>query len=136
MGIIVLLVFAFASPNFVNESMENLDQKVIDRVMDAGGPLEFCKMYADGKYKNPFGDAEDCTDGCPNCLNPQTGLKIINDGGKMRSGVNVIEFGTKYEYRPIYKLYGPSRHFTLIFNVFVWMQIFNFLNARKIEDEL
>jgi Ca2+ transporting ATPase len=33
------------------------------------------------------------------------------------------------------KLYGPSRHFTLLFNVFVWMQIFNFLNARKIEDE-
>jgi len=54
----------------------------------------------------------------------------------MRSGINKIEFGTKYEYKPIYTIYGPSRHFTLIFNVFVWMQIFNFLNARKIEDEL
>lgn len=29
----------------------------------------------------------------------------------------------------------PSRHFTYNFNVFVWMQIFNFVNARKLEDE-
>lgn len=28
-----------------------------------------------------------------------------------------------------------SRHFTLIFNVFVVMQIFNFLNCRKLFDE-
>jgi len=40
---------------------------------------------------------------------------------------------------PLYKLkeleWGPSRHFTNVFNVFVWMQIFNMLNARKINDE-
>lgn len=30
----------------------------------------------------------------------------------------------------------PSRHFTYNFNVFVVMQIFNFVNARKINDEL
>lgn len=30
----------------------------------------------------------------------------------------------------------PSRHFTIIFNTFVFLQFFNFLNARKIEDEL
>ena len=30
----------------------------------------------------------------------------------------------------------PSRHFTLIFNLFVMMQIFNFVNARKLNDEL
>lgn len=32
--------------------------------------------------------------------------------------------------------YGPSRHFTLVFNIFVFMQIFNMLNARKINDEI
>ena len=32
-------------------------------------------------------------------------------------------------------MYGASRHYTLVFNVFVFMQIFNFVNARKIEDE-
>lgn len=31
---------------------------------------------------------------------------------------------------------GPSRHFTIIFNAFVFMQIFNMINARKINDEL
>jgi Ca2+ transporting ATPase len=30
---------------------------------------------------------------------------------------------------------GPSRHFTIVFNTFVLMQIFNMLNARKINDE-
>jgi len=31
---------------------------------------------------------------------------------------------------------GPSRHFTIIFNVFVLMQLTNELNTRKIRDEL
>ena len=30
---------------------------------------------------------------------------------------------------------GPSRHFTIIFNIFVLMQLFNELNTRKIRDE-
>lgn len=36
----------------------------------------------------------------------------------------------------IQKTYGPSRHLTIIFNLFVFLQIFNFLNARKIDDEI
>jgi len=31
---------------------------------------------------------------------------------------------------------GPSAHFTYVFNIFVWLQIFNFINARKINDEV
>ena len=31
---------------------------------------------------------------------------------------------------------GPSRHFTVVFNVFVFMQIFNMICARKIDDEI
>lgn len=30
---------------------------------------------------------------------------------------------------------GPSRHFTMVFNTFLWMTIFNFINARKLRDE-
>lgn len=30
----------------------------------------------------------------------------------------------------------PSRHFTYVFNTFVWLQIFNFINSRKIFDEM
>lgn len=32
--------------------------------------------------------------------------------------------------------YGPSRHFTIVFNAFVLLNIFNMIAARKIEDEL
>jgi Ca2+ transporting ATPase len=41
-----------------------------------------------------------------------------------------------YEYEPILRIYGPSRHMTIIFNLFVFLQIYNFVNSRKIEDEL
>jgi len=30
----------------------------------------------------------------------------------------------------------PSKHMTLVFNTFVWLQLFNELNARKIHDEI
>ena len=44
-----------------------------------------------------------------------------------------------WDQTPLYKYkekeWGPSRHFSNVFNVFVWMQIFNMLNARKINDE-
>ena len=32
--------------------------------------------------------------------------------------------------------YGPSRHMTNVFNVFVMLQIFNMINAKKINDEI
>jgi len=32
--------------------------------------------------------------------------------------------------------FGDSRHFTFIFNTFVFMQIFNLICARKVHDEL
>ena len=40
-----------------------------------------------------------------------------------------------YSKNATYK-FGPSRHFTFIFNTFVMMTIFNFLNCRKLKDEL
>jgi len=39
-------------------------------------------------------------------------------------------------YETFYKeTYIPSRQFTVIFNTFVMMQLFNFMNARRIKDE-
>lgn len=48
----------------------------------------------------------------------------------------LYKFNGEEEYLRFKKDYGPSRHFTLVFNVFVFMQVFNMLNARKINDEL
>lgn len=39
-------------------------------------------------------------------------------------------------YNAVESALGPSRHFTIVFNVFVFMQIFGLVNARKINDEL
>lgn len=40
-----------------------------------------------------------------------------------------------YDYMPIFDKYHTySRHFTFIFNTFVMMQVFNFLNSRKLHD--
>lgn len=49
--------------------------------------------------------------------------------------------GRLYDWKskPLYKCYkellGNSRHFTLVFNSFIYMQVFNMFNARKIYDE-
>lgn len=39
------------------------------------------------------------------------------------------------KYEDITKLRDPSVHFTIIFNAFVLMTLFNELNARKIHNE-
>ena len=48
-------------------------------------------------------------------------LKIVNDNGKIRVGRAYVHWGMRYEYEPIYKVYGPSRHMTLVFNLFVFL---------------
>jgi len=44
-----------------------------------------------------------------------------------------------FAMEPMYSKYEhitPSRHLSIVFNMFVWMQIFNMLCARKINDEI
>lgn len=43
------------------------------------------------------------------------------------------------QQRPIYKTFEedtPSRHLTIVFNIFVFMQIFNMVCSRKINDQI
>lgn len=57
-------------------------------------------------------------------------------GGTVRNGRQHYVNGDK-DYLQVFDEYDVhSRHFTLIFNVFVMMQIFNFLNARKLHEEV
>lgn len=42
-------------------------------------------------------------------------------GGMLRSGKAFRAFGTVYDYEPLEKAYGPSRHMTFVFNVFVFL---------------
>lgn len=74
-------------------------------------------------------------------------LAILADPAKYLPGADFINKnrifpGRRYDWNndPIYKCYyemmGPSRHLSVVFNVFVWMQVFNMINARKIHDEV
>ncbi|PFH38470.1 calcium-translocating P-type ATPase, PMCA-type protein [Besnoitia besnoiti] len=57
-------------------------------------------------------------------------------GTFIRSGRRYLPFSNREDYFNRWRVdLGASRHYTLVFNVFVFMQIFNMLNARKINDE-
>ena len=55
-------------------------------------------------------------------------------GGTVRSGRFKFVNGSS-DYEPIYQEYRIfSRHFTFVFNTFVMMQVFNFLNCKKLHE--
>lgn len=75
-------------------------------------------------------------DGFDTVIGSDLGAKYANGivGGTVRSGrFNFISGGQ--DYFPYFEKYHTySRHFTFIFNTFVMMQVFNFLNSRKLYD--
>jgi len=56
------------------------------------------------------------------------------DGVYVTNGM-LKDFDGEPLYESFYE-YTPSRHLTIVFNVFVFLQIFNMLAARKINDEI
>jgi Ca2+ transporting ATPase len=58
----------------------------------------------------------------------------IQENGNIVAG-RTYTFNGQPLYEPYFKEYGPSRHYTIVFTVFVMLQVFNMLNARKINDE-
>mmetsp|Transcript_28838 Transcript_28838/g.33306 ORF Transcript_28838/g.33306 Transcript_28838/m.33306 type:complete len:266 (-) Transcript_28838:30-827(-) len=65
-----------------------------------------------------------------------TSVRYSSNGKYMRSGRYYYVNKDAEDYLPYLVDYGPSRHFTLVFNTFVMMQILNFFNSRKLNDEL
>ena len=61
--------------------------------------------------------------------------KYRNWDGKYVFNGMVRDFDGSEIYEP-FGVYTPSRHLTVVFNLFVLLQIFNMLAARKINDEL
>ena len=57
-------------------------------------------------------------------------------GGTMVSGLMNPIFGGSSYSNSFNKYHVYSRQLTFVFNVFVFMQIFNFFNCRKINDEI
>jgi len=46
---------------------------------------------------------------------------IIECDGYIKLGTAFGSWGSTFEYEPMYKVYGPSRHLTFVFNLFVWL---------------
>ena len=64
------------------------------------------------------------------------GYNFYGEQHYVRSGREYMITTDEQDYSEEMKeKYGPSRHFTFVFNVFVVLQIFNFFNARRINDE-
>ena len=57
-------------------------------------------------------------------------------GGTMASGLFHPLFGGTSYSASFNRYHVYSRHLTFVYNVFVFMQVFNFFNCRKINDEL
>jgi len=132
----ILIIFTFAGENFIPESIKDTDKEVIERfnkpcIDDAKNNNECWNKlwvsYTEGEPKNPYSDYADFKLNCP---------IVATKDGMIRSGRAFASWGMNYEYEPIGLIYGPSRHMTVIFNLFVFLQIYNFVNSRKIEDEM
>jgi hypothetical protein len=58
---------------------------------------------------------------------------IPEESGYVENGRNYDWDGSELYIRNMYDT--PSRHFTVVFNTFVMMTLFNEINCRKISDE-
>lgn len=63
-------------------------------------------------------------------------IYLIKNGSNVGNG-RLYDYDGKDLYKPLYEIsdYGPSRHFTYIFNIFVLLQLTNEINCRKLRDE-
>lgn len=118
----VLMIICFCGDQFIPEVKDDLDI-VINNKMAAG----------DLTYTHLHGMHMKYSDGGQTLVRSGR-MKTMSDSSNLFPA-----FGKKYQgqdYLPIFELVGPSRHFTFLFNTFVWMTIFNFLNARVLNDKI
>lgn len=96
-----------------------------------------CKMYTSMGYKLKYGDGSASVQG----TTVRSGReKTFSDTENLypslyKNGNPEDPLYKGLDYKAIYELLteiGPSRHFTMVFNTFLWMTIFNFINARKL----
>ncbi len=89
--------------------------------------LVFAGEYFIPEYKDDYDNGKFLN-------NPGAKWHDATIGGTVRSG-RMLKINGDDDYEPIYDEYKVySRHFTFIFNTFVMMQIFNFLNCRKLHE--
>ena len=84
--------------------------------------LIFIYMYY-GEYVFPEYQNNDYT-----CTNPRARDYVCSG--------RYYKVGGGEDYKSKIDDLGPSRHFTYVFNIFIWFQLFNEINSRRIKDEV
>eukprot|EP01067_Filipodium_phascolosomae_P009305 Filipodium_phascolosomae@DN8269_c0_g1_i1.p1 len=97
-------------------------------------------VFAGDRFLPEFEGQENlkCPDGTTNCpLATYSPYSPHGNGHQyVRSGRAWLPFSNVPDYREeFYSSVGPSRHYTLLFHIFVLMQLFNMINSRKIHGE-
>ena len=108
----IMLIAIFLAPDFVPEYSDAFDTRISEWSSNTNNTDIVTKLY-----------------------HPKYNLDYYPEQLMIRSGRMLTVAGDDYE--PVYREFMvPSRHFTFIFNMFVMMQLFNFLNSRKLNDEM
>lgn len=121
---VILFVFVFGAPSFIPEECDGLTGPLY-----ATHPMS---EYSDlGKKMGTYGGEN---------LSKKDG-QVEWDPTKMENCPEFIINGMiqSLDGKDLYRHFEgatPSRHLTLVFNLFVFFQIFNMIGARKINDEV
>ena len=112
--LVILIILTFSADKFLPEYSDMNDTIVYQGV-----------QFLPYKYSNAR-----LINGVYDCPNYTQYCNIVGSGRDKH-----IDGSHDYDKYPN-AMYFPSRHYTFVFNTFVMMQIGNFFNARKLQDEV
>ncbi|CAK60404.1 unnamed protein product (macronuclear) [Paramecium tetraurelia] len=114
----VILVLVFLAQEFIPEYADDYDDVIRDRIQE--------KIEEDSDFV--FEQSS--------LYHPKYNTDYYPESLKIRSG-RFLTVTSENDFEDIFNEFRvPSRHYTFIFNAFVFMQVFNFINSRKLNDEI
>lgn len=123
--LVVILCFVFMGQNFIPEYKDEFDDRITTWVQD-----QLLKGIVVNPQVNQLDNPKYNVELYPDLFVRRYGI-LVNLSGRFRTVSGDIDYEDMYDEFRI-----PSRHYTVLFNLFVMLQVFNFLNSRKLKDEL
>ncbi|CAD8132398.1 unnamed protein product [Paramecium pentaurelia] len=113
----VILILVFLAQEFIPEYVDDYDDVIKERIQE--------KIEEDSQFV--FEQSS--------LYHPKYNTDYYPESLRLRSG-RFLTVTSHNDFEDIFNEFRiPSRHYTFIFNVFVFMQVFNFINSRKLNDE-
>lgn len=140
--VIVLMIVMFAFPGWMCELYWTACNKYTDPMDTSKGCLEYNAFYATEHYENPVslsfwkktGEDKNKYDKATlqkfSCWRKALEDPDFEALGECPEDIKIVFPDSQEEGAPTQKLV----HYTMVFQTFVFMQLFNQINARKIED--